>query len=227
MVTRAGLAAPRFLGGVEIDGRPGLVFERVDGPSMLDVLVRKPWSYGRLAAEFALLHASVHAARAVELPRLKENIGNAIERATPALGPERAAAALDRLDQMSDGTALCHMDFHPGNVVTTSSGPVVIDWMSAALGPPEADVARTAFLIALSAVPRDTPRRLRALASVVRGPFATRYLLAYVKIRPLDIQQLDSWMLPVMAARLAEGIEDETAPLLARIDRELQQVRAR
>ena len=32
LVNEAGLATPRFYGRVEVDGRQGLVYERVDGP---------------------------------------------------------------------------------------------------------------------------------------------------------------------------------------------------
>ena len=36
-----------------------------------------------------------------------------------------------------------HLDLHPGNVMHTSDGPVVIDWSNAAVGAAALDAANT------------------------------------------------------------------------------------
>ena len=41
-IYKAGLPAPAVGGVVEVDGRRGIIFERVDGPSMLQVLRYRP-----------------------------------------------------------------------------------------------------------------------------------------------------------------------------------------
>jgi aminoglycoside phosphotransferase (APT) family kinase protein len=45
-----------------------------------------------------------------------------------------------------------HGDLHPGNVMLTSRGPVVIDWRNTTEGPPELDVALSAVIMAQVAV---------------------------------------------------------------------------
>lgn len=45
---------------------------------------------------------------------------------------------------------LLHMDFHPGNVILSPRGPVVIDWAIARAGEPALDVAMTWVLCATS-----------------------------------------------------------------------------
>lgn len=50
IVREASIPAPAIHEIVELDGRFGEVFERVDGPSMLDVLLANPWLVARLAA---------------------------------------------------------------------------------------------------------------------------------------------------------------------------------
>lgn len=45
---------------------------------------------------------------------------------------------------------LLHMDFHPGNVMLSSRGPVVIDWSNVRAGDPALDVAMTWILCATS-----------------------------------------------------------------------------
>jgi len=47
------------------------------------------------------------------------------------------------------------------------------------------------------------------------------YLTAYRRHRPVDIEELEAWRLPILAARLAEGIEAENDMLLTRIDADL------
>jgi len=225
IVDLAGLAAPHFFGTVTLDGRPGLVYERIHGRVMLDQLTSRPWRSDHLAKQFAALHASTHDTAAAGLPAAKDGYRRAIGRTTCILGTQRSAAALDRIDALPDGSSLCHGDMHPGNVMMAVSGPVVIDWMTARSGPAEADVARTLFLLAGSNVPGTYPRIQRAVIGAVRRRFASVYLSAYRRLRRVDIEQLKAWRLPVLAARLAEGIDAETDMLLAQMDAELGRAR--
>jgi aminoglycoside phosphotransferase (APT) family kinase protein len=45
------------------------------------------------------------------------------------------------------GEQILHLDLHPGNVMLTAGGPVVIDWTNASAGPPGADVAMAYLII--------------------------------------------------------------------------------
>jgi Ser/Thr protein kinase RdoA (MazF antagonist) len=42
---------------------------------------------------------------------------------------------------LGPGKRILHLNLHPGNVMLTADGPVVIDWTNASAGPPGADVA--------------------------------------------------------------------------------------
>jgi aminoglycoside phosphotransferase (APT) family kinase protein len=106
-----------------------IVMERVTGPTMLDVLGRRPWTLRRQARLLARLHAIVH-----QVP------------APPGI---RALHG----DEDPDGQVLLHRDLHPMNVILTSAGPVIIDWEGAARGPAMYDVAWTWVIIASSEVP--------------------------------------------------------------------------
>jgi aminoglycoside phosphotransferase (APT) family kinase protein len=127
---------------------------------------------------------------------------------------EAVAAALGRVLALPDGTAVCHGDMHPGNVIRALDGPVVIDWMTARAGPPEADVARTLFLLAGSAVPDSMPFAQRLVVGGIRRAFAARYLRSYRRMRRLDPLVVRAWRLPIMVVRLGEGIEAERGQLL-------------
>ena len=55
----AGLPLPRVLAVIGVDGRRGILYERFDGPSMLDLVVRKPWLAPRLAALLASIEEAL------------------------------------------------------------------------------------------------------------------------------------------------------------------------
>src|SRR5687768_17016593 len=131
-VTAAGLPAPRFFGREDVDGRAGLVFERADGPSLLTTLSKQPWRALELAASFAQLHASIHAASA-ELPSQRGYLRRQIER-VDGLPDALLRRTLDVLDRLPDGLSACHFDFHPDNVVLTARGPIVLDWVTGVRG---------------------------------------------------------------------------------------------
>ncbi|HEX8025288.1 MAG TPA: hypothetical protein VF484_03695, partial [Candidatus Limnocylindrales bacterium] len=55
-------AAPRCDGTIVVDGRPAILYERIDGPTM-DARVReRPWEALQLARRLGVLHATMHAA---------------------------------------------------------------------------------------------------------------------------------------------------------------------
>ena len=215
------LAAPRFLGVERVDGRFGLVYERVRGPSMLDRLMARPWLVDRHARRFAALHAQIHAHPGRGLPAAVDSMLSQIERGAGVLGKARVGPALAHLDRLARGDAVCHGDMHPGNVIITTAGATVIDWPTATVGPPEFDIARSTFLLTESLIPSTYPRMQRMLIRSVRARFATTYLRAYRRLRSVDEREVQRWRLPVLAARLSDGIEDERARLLDLIDAEI------
>ena len=112
----------------------GLVMDRIEGASMLEDLVARPYRVRRHATLLADLHGWLH--------RL---------RASPELGLPAT---------FGEGTSVLHGDLHPGNVLLTADGPVVIDWTNASVGPPGADVAVTWLLLAAAQPPTSAFERV-------------------------------------------------------------------
>ncbi len=217
IVFDAGLDAPDVGDVVEVEGRLGIVYERVDGPSMLDVMVRRPWTVFGLARTFAEIQVRMHNCVRPELPSGRESLEWSIKQA-PSLDDELRACALERLAGLPDGQAVCHGDFHPDNVVMSHRGPVVIDWMTATRNNPVADVARTTLLILGGAPPPGTSRVKRALIPLFRRALYSAYLRRYLELRPCPKALIEEWLPVMAAARLNEGIAPEEQALLQRAE---------
>ncbi|MBL7166185.1 MAG: phosphotransferase [Dehalococcoidales bacterium] len=216
-VHKAGLPAPAVKGIVEVEGRLGIVLERIDGPSMMQVFRSRPWRIGQLARTLAELHAAIHSCEMPELPSLREDLGRGIREVE--LPEETKESVLRHLEQLPDGNTICHIDFHPDNVIMSSSGPVVIDWSNPRRGDPLADVAATSLLFRLAPLPQFMAGRW--LINMFRDWFHSTYLERYLQLRPASRKQIAVWELPLVTARLLDNIPEERDLLLAFIEKTL------
>jgi Ser/Thr protein kinase RdoA (MazF antagonist) len=213
IAAEAQIGAPAIGSVLAVGDREGIVFRRARGVSMLQHMLRSPWRSGSLAHTLGRLHAAMHAVQRPQLPSQRSYLRHAIENA-PALSPSLREAVLGRLASLPDGEAVCHGDFHPDNVIMSDGGPVVIDWVTAGRGNPDADVARSVLLLGL-AEPVSTDPLQRRLIAVLRRLFLWGYLRGYRSLRPCPQAAITAWMPVIAAARLSEGIAEETSRLLA------------
>jgi hypothetical protein len=78
---------------IEMGGRSGIVFECVDGVSVLGYTQARPWALFQAIRMLAELHARIHRCQApAELPCLRERIAAGIEKGSQASGDLSAAA---------------------------------------------------------------------------------------------------------------------------------------
>lgn len=135
----AGVPTPRVFGPpVEHGGRFGILYERIEGPTLGQVMTSRPARLKSCSRLLGELHAKVLAARAPGLPTLKDLLRHKLAEAR-TITPEEKAQLGDILDSMPDGDRLCHGDFHPDNVIFRADddgGPVVIDWGNASVDRP-------------------------------------------------------------------------------------------
>jgi Ser/Thr protein kinase RdoA (MazF antagonist) len=198
-VTDAGVRAPRAHEMVMVGDRHGVVIDRIDGPMLWDVIATAT-DVDALARTWTELHLSLNARTVAGLPDLVSSLAYGIRTSRLALPLVEELLAL--LDDLDDGRrALCHFDLHPGNVIVGPDGWVVIDWMTASAGPPDADFARTLVL--------DPPGPASAHAR-----FMTIVRRDGAQARHLDERRLHGWIRIVAAARLAEGFEGQHAEYL-------------
>jgi uncharacterized protein (TIGR02172 family) len=214
-VRNTGFDAPRIDEVIEVDGRTGIVLERIDGPSMLSLLIQDPARLDEFAGIFAEVHARMHMHHGAGLRSQRQKIEHRIQHApdlTQAARQElkRRAAALE------DGTAVCHGDYHPDNVLMTQDGPRVIDWLDATSGSPLADLARSVLIIDCAMQePDELIPGVNNRDALAR--FRSVYLARYAELSPLDLDLINAWLPLLAAVRLSEGIAGERSYLLSLI----------
>lgn len=213
VVTAAGLPAPAAVDPlIEVNGRHGIVYARVDGPTMLALLASDPQRLEELAGQFGALHAQMHQCACSKLPGQRGALERAIAYA-PALPERLRGRVLQHLARRPGGDAICHGDFHPDNIVMTAQGAVIIDWMTATCGNPVADVARTTLLFRTADAPESNPVLAAALEQA-RHHFYALYRRAYEEQLPLVAAEVEAWLPVLAAARLAERVPEEAERLL-------------
>jgi hypothetical protein len=201
----ARLPVARSHGVVTIDGRCGVVLDRIHGRTLrqvLEVQGGEPEVLA-LAQQFVLLQQTINGTVIEGLPDLVTRLGEELTRS--GLGGRVVGALTDLLAELDDGLrGVCHFDFHPGNVLVSADGWIVIDWITVASGPPMADLARTLVLGGNAAVP---PMYEFMQAVRRHGPAA----------RAVSDSTCDGWVRVAAGARLAEGFEGEYAEWLAEV----------
>jgi aminoglycoside phosphotransferase (APT) family kinase protein len=198
----AGAPVPEFLGYIDHEGRTASVYQRARGPVMWDAIRDHPASvstYGALLAD--LQRRLTELVPPVTVPLFADRVRCKVRAAAAQVG----VVAADVLTELpTDGpVVLCHGDLHPGNVVLTDDGPMLVDWFDAGRGDPLADVARSTLLIAPDADGAAAPTHLAGGDLQLRR----RLVGAFIEARgELDEARLARWRAVLAIARIAEGV---------------------
>ena len=127
---------------VKVGNREGVIYERVRGGTMSELVAQAPSRAGELGGVFAGIARALHAAPVVDagLPRPTETIRAELSKITyaPQETLARIAAFMDDLDRENH---YVHGDFHPNNIIMSDDGPMLIDMGSFSVGSPMFDLA--------------------------------------------------------------------------------------
>lgn len=216
MVHGSGLPVPAVGEMVDVNGRTGLIYQRVAGAALFEVMPQRPWTIFHYARRMAELHVAMHRHTiTLEIPRQRQRLVEKIEAAQP-LPDQLRTRILAALAALPDGDQLCHGDFHPANVLATPHGEVIIDWIDATRGNPLADLARSSIIAQGVAASAQTTTAVEKL--FVRL-FHAVYLRRYFALRPEGKVEYGRWLPIVAAARLSENISELEDWLLAQAEK--------
>jgi hypothetical protein len=191
LVESFGLPVPSVTDVRQFGGRWGLAMTRAEVPPQAEQLDR-----GRLR-EMASLHLRVHSHPGAQFASAKARLAADIGRADALTGAQKESL-LARLVALPNGDRLCHGDFHPFNVLGARGQEVIVDWPNASCGDPLADVCRS-YVLMKPSFPE----------------LASHYVDVYAEVSGASRDRILRWLPFAAAARLTEGVPDETDGLLA------------
>ena len=224
IIYEAGIPAPAVFDIVNVDGRKGIIFQKIPGRSLLSHLGFEPWMLYAYAIQMAGLHHRIHQYTSDKLPPQKERLLSSINDSAKILGT-KLQEITNFLEHLPTGNNVCHGDLHFNNIIIAEGEMKVIDWSSASSGNPCGDAARTRLII-------NSPALLHLYPSIISAPFLytkslmnSAYLNEYTRLSKTSPKQIDAWILPVAAAKLREKIPGEKEWLLDIIEKRLKKLK--
>ena len=171
--------------------------EWIEGETLADVMANDKKNLAKYIRQFVAIQCEIFKKTSERMGNLADKLDKQIS-ASP-LPRETRYDLHVRLQGLPRGTALCHGDFNPSNVIITPKGDWrVIDWAHVRLGDPPADVARSYLLFWLSG----------------RVAAAEKYLALACEALGAAVPDVQKWLPVVAAAESARTADRKTLDLL-------------
>lgn len=184
-INECGIRSPKALEVTKLEGDEAgwaLITTKVPGVTLAQKIEAEPQRFGEYLEQFVDLQIEIHGYTSPLLNRQGDKYARMIN-SLEAINATTRYNLLERLDGLKKGTAVCHGDFNPSNVIVSEDGTLsVCDWAHATQGAPAADVAMTYLLFSLTSKEQ-----------------AEAYLDTYCERADMAKQIVRQW-LPVIAA---------------------------
>jgi len=170
----------------------GIVFERVQGESAMNLMMKKLLQVPNIARRLSAIHHKIHQESAPLISQ--EEFLLPILESSDRLSREELRVVKESFSRLRTETPkLCHGDYHQGNVLFTNNSFFVLDWVDAFSGNPLLDVALTAVNAATSSTPPHIPRIFSMLyESISRLVHLDRWILHEYGVSELEPQVHDA-----------------------------------
>ena len=193
-----GLPVPKVLEVMKMREHWCIRREFVAGRTLADAMAADRRHLDRLLAQFVAIQTEIFKKTSARMGNLSDKLDRQIS-ASP-LPRETRYDLHVRLQGLPRGTALCHGDFNPSNVIITPKGDWrVIDWAHVRLGDPLADVARSYLLFWLSG----------------HVAAAEKYMALACEALGAQVPDVQKWLPVVAAAESAKAKDQKTLDLLS------------
>jgi hypothetical protein len=193
----ANFPGPRIYEILLVNGRYGLRMDRINGKMLLEEL-RDPSRCKNTLDVLVDLQCRLQKHDNVGwLPDLKQRFHDDVAR-NDRLSADLEKNLLEILDGLPDGQALCHCDFHAGNVFFDGAEYTVIDLLQISRGDPAADAACS-----------------YAAYSFIDRELAEYYLNRYCDKSGIPRKSVRQW-LTVYAGTLLGQVPEQFTPIIER-----------
>lgn len=173
-VHAAGVPVPEVFGEVTLDGRFGIVLQRLDGPTLLQLTRTGAVTFEQAGAIIAAIAMSIHKSPLPpEVLSMRKYMEAELEHDDGKLPKHIASEILALIDRLPPGDRLCHTDLSPGNVIMTAEGPRLVDWSGARRGPAALELGFLHVILSeLGPKIADNPERPLATNAAAQSEYA-------------------------------------------------------
>lgn len=212
-----GLPVPKPFEIIEINNRPGLVFERIHGETLKERLfkrlliqedVNQPIFDSNDVRLTAHLLSQVHHLSSSKLipqrPHLKQQICK-----VDYLNEAEKDSVIKLIDKLPIKNNFCHGDPNPGNIILRNDELVFIDWMDTTSGNPETDIAEYIVMIKFTILPPETPLLLVKLFDSIREDIIKTFMDEYTLLTGTTYAEIEPWIAPIAARKLSSDAISE------------------
>lgn len=184
-VRAAGVPVPAVFGEVTLDGRFGIVLERLDGPTLWHLSRTGAVTFEQAGAIVAALAMSLHkTSPPPEVLSMGEYMESELRHDDGKVPKHIATDILALIHRLPIGDGLCHCDLSPGNVIMTAEGPKLVDWTFAMRGPAALDLGFLHVILSdLAPEIADNPERPRATNAAAQSEYARLAGISLAELR--------------------------------------------
>ncbi|QHS24206.1 phosphotransferase [Virgibacillus sp. MSP4-1] len=226
------LPVPKPFEIAEFNQRPGIVYERVYGKTLRERFfenlisntnnhTKLDWKDVRLTAR---LLGKIHSLSHNELPNDQRDLLKKQILSVNKLHEEEKKSVINKLDCLPVKDKVCHGDANPNNIIISNGEALLIDWMNAATGNPEADLAEFIIMIRYAILPPETPQNAVRIFDNNREKIIKAFMDEYTLSTGTTYEEVHPWVIPILARKLSSDgiIEEEKELLLNEIKRRLE-----
>ncbi len=223
IVSKVGLPVPKPYQVVEINERPGIVFERIYGVPIKQLLFENLFNLLNgneqqdswdVITSIARILSEVHQISNDELPSQRDSIKYQILRVDYLSNSEKNAV-IGMLERLPIDNKICHGDPNPDNILVSNEKIVLIDWNDTTKGNPEADIAEFVIMIKFAILPADIPQEIVRIFDSLRESIIEVFMDEYTRLTGITYDDIDPWIAPIAARKLsADAISEEEKQLL-------------
>jgi uncharacterized protein (TIGR02172 family) len=184
------LPVPKIYDIIEIDGKFGILMEYINGLSLGRIIQNNPDDLEKYLCKSIEIQQYLNNKIVTKFPSMKEKLYKKIERVN-IIHNDIKHKIFDLLNEINFSYNLCHGDFHFMNLLQTSDGIKIIDWVDSSSGIIEADIYRTYLLYFIH-----------------NEQLANLFIDKYCKITKTSKENILFWAPIIAAARLSEDVSD-------------------
>ena len=203
------IAVPRVNGFLEVDGKPCLIMEKITGQDLVAILKTNLLSLFTLPKKLAHIHKNIFSVKIEEKLVTNHEKAKYCITSSSILNSEQKDRLLYILSTLETGTALCHGDFHPGNIIISNGKEYIIDWSAASYGAAYFDIAHT-YLLMINTPRLDNVSDMEyKIQKIITRYIGKRYLKEICNIQKINPIILWKYFLIKAAERTFYGLETE------------------